>query len=291
MIETKISVIEPECKEETEEVHEYIPADHEIVTLDCLPVLAEEMGLVAAWTEEGTQPFELALVKVPYYDFNDIPQTGELVVHVAIAEKVLALFRHLFEIKFPIEKVDLAHRYDNDDDLIMRKNISTGYNPRCVADPDLSRKKRVSQHAKGRSIDINPLINPWVKVLLDGTVSTQPKEGREFCDRNVAEKGKITAEVVRIFVSLGFLWGGFWEDCQDFQHIEDREGNDARDPKGYDENGKSLSSPAPNKKDLLEKAWRNLRAGRYVGVLFPKELSAQESSKETLSFADRRIFN
>ncbi len=68
----------------------------------------------------------------------------------------------------------------------------------------------------GTAIDINPLINPWVR----GS-RVDPPQGAPYADRTVAHKGAIHNDdiVVRTFAAIGWGWGGYWPDSKDYQHF------------------------------------------------------------------------
>ena len=71
----------------------------------------------------------------------------------------------------------------------------------------------MSNHAFGIAIDINPLLNPYVKKN-----SVEP-EGASY---NPELSGTITedSDVVKIFKSYGWNWGGDWTRGKDYQHFE-----------------------------------------------------------------------
>ena len=140
---------------------------------------------------------EISSLSIDYIDYNGEKQTGTIEVNKNIAENVLGVFKDLYEIKFPINKIDKSYQRP-DEDIIM-DNITTGYNFRFVMGTD-----KLSKHAKGYAIDLNPKVNP-----------AKPSKISHVYDETI-EKGKITTEVINLFKKWGFKWGGeifgnFWD--------------------------------------------------------------------------------
>lgn len=154
----------------------------------------------------------LRLVKVRYIGFDDVSHEGELVVHEAIAEKVVSIFKTLYEARFPIERMVLIDDYNADDDLSMQANNTSAFNDRLV-----SGTNHPSNHAYGLAIDINPLVNPYVTKN-----GVSPVEGEPYTDRTLDAKGMIKAGDVcyNAFIENGFSWGGEWQNSKDYQHFD-----------------------------------------------------------------------
>ncbi len=155
---------------------------------------------------------DLSMLTISYIDFNDMPQTGKMVVNKDVADEVLDIFRELYVARFPIERINLVDEYNADDETSMRDNNTSAYNHRFI-----NGTTKLSNHAKGLAIDINPLVNPYVK----GTF-IQPETAGEYVDRTVAYKGIIEKNSVcyNAFVSRGWEWGGDWKSGKDYQHFE-----------------------------------------------------------------------
>jgi len=148
------------------------------------------------------------LLHLRYWSFDQRLHQGQLVVDESLADTVRAIFDELLDIRFLIAKMVPIIWYDWDDEKSMQDNNSSGFNFRPIAGTD-----RLSWHAYGRAIDINPLLNPYIK----GTV-VAPK-GAVY---NPSQPGTITenSAIVQIFKAYGWLWGGHWSDLKDFQHFE-----------------------------------------------------------------------
>jgi len=157
----------------------------------------------------------LRLVQVSHWDFGGQQQLGELVVHVDHAAPISGVFEKLFEAKFAIQQMELVDVYGADDDLSMAANNTSAYNCREVA----WRPGVWSNHAFGAAIDINPLVNPYVK-----GATVLPPGGASYVDRTTLGLGQIGAGdvVVEAFAAIGWTWGGDWVNSKDYQHFDYR---------------------------------------------------------------------
>ncbi len=155
---------------------------------------------------------DLALITMPHWNYDGDIQEGELVVSAAHAEDVAAAFGRLYDARFPIQRMEIVDVYGGDDNASMAANNTSAFNCREVA----WRPGVWSNHALGQAIDINPLVNPYVK---GDTIL--PPEGAAFADRSVEATGGIYPDdiVVRAFVDIGWGWGGDWSSAKDWQHF------------------------------------------------------------------------
>ena len=163
---------------------------------------------------------DLSYLTIPHYDFNYNITEGHLVVNKALAEEVLDIFAELFDIKYPIERMELVDKYGADDFESIEYNNTSAFNYRQSTSGG-----GLSRHALGRAIDINPQINPYVNSNGTGAHSN----AREYWSR---DKSKWTKEIARaayigkdsqiykIFMKYGWEWGGSWSSYRDYQHFE-----------------------------------------------------------------------
>lgn len=168
---------------------------------------------------------ELVMVKVPYWGFDNQVHSGSLIVHESLGQDVVAIFKELFAMRFPIRAMHPIPKHLRKVPQIY-ENLTGGFSCRAVTDqPGI-----MSQHSYGRALDINPLMNPYIKGCL-----IVPANGKKYVDRINPTKGKIipNSAVVAIFAKYGWDWGGNWNDAQDYQHFEKRANNQKRDPFGY----------------------------------------------------------
>ncbi len=159
---------------------------------------------------------ELRYIKVLHYDFNGEIQEGELIVNAGIADDAANVFRELYESCYPIEKIRLVDEYGADDNRSMADNNTSAFNFRTI---DGSRK--LSNHAQGFAIDINPLYNPYVRTK-NGAVQVLPENAAGYADRTAGHPYFIRQgdACYQIFAKYGFSWGGEWEHSKDYQHFE-----------------------------------------------------------------------
>ena len=160
---------------------------------------------------------ELRYVRVLYYGFDGLEHTGELVCNEAIANDLLDIFRQLYEARYPIESIRLIDDFEGDDERSMRAN-----NTSCFCYRKVNGTKRLSKHAQGLAIDINPLYNPCVRHLIDGRQRVEPTTARAYADRSRPFVHKIRRGDLchRLFLRHGFRWGGDWRNPKDYQHFE-----------------------------------------------------------------------
>ena len=164
---------------------------------------------------------ELRYLTVLHVDIEGHIRRGELVCHRAIAAELLEIFRTLYEVGYPIERMVLIDEYDADDERSMAANNSSAFNFRFI-----SGTTRPSSHSRGMAVDINPRYNPYV-VTRNGRTRIEPQAGRPYVDRTADFPYKIERDdrCCREFLRHGFVWGGDWRSCKDYQHFEKRPAN------------------------------------------------------------------
>ena len=178
------------------------------------------LGIVGLWLMTVCaygQQVQLDTLRVQYVDFQGKNQCGLLVCNKLIASDLKEIFEELYKAKYPIERIRPISEYGNDDERSMQANNTSCYCYRTVEG-----STKLSKHAQGLAIDINPLYNPCVKRKKDGTLLVQPATGKPYVDRNKKFKYKITRQDLcyRLFTEHGFRWGGAWRSLKDYQHFE-----------------------------------------------------------------------
>ena len=160
---------------------------------------------------------DLRHVRVLHWDYDKKIHAGELVCNKKIADKLVSIFRQLFEQRYPIERMVLPEEYDADDEKQMRAN-----NTSCFCYRPIAGSSKLSKHSLGLAIDINPLYNPYYKVFKDGTRFVQPATAKIYCNRKATFPYKIDHKDLcyRLFKANGFQWGGDWRSSKDYQHFE-----------------------------------------------------------------------
>ena len=159
----------------------------------------------------------LRYLRVLHWDYDEKIHLGEMVCNKLIADKLLTIFRQLYEVRYPIQRILLPDVYDADDETQMRAN-----NTSCFCFRAIAGSGRLSKHALGLAVDINTLYNPYVKKRKDGSLFVQPATATKYCNRNTPFPYKIDHQDLcyRLFRKQGFTWGGDWTSSKDYQHFE-----------------------------------------------------------------------
>ena len=150
---------------------------------------------------------QISLIEVDFWGYDGKKHRGQLLVNSELKDEIRNIFKELYQVKFPIEKIIPVCVYSWSDDLSMNDNNTSCFNYRKVKNSE-----HLSMHAYGRALDINPKNNPFIhnnrKEPVNGSYS--PKS-----------TGTITAnsKVVKIFKKYGWKWGGDWIHSKDYQHF------------------------------------------------------------------------
>ena len=157
----------------------------------------------------------LAYLRVPYWNFEGQPALGELIVAKSVAREVADAFAKIYlSRKFRIASMRLIDDFDGNDDKSMAANNTSAFNCRTV-----NKGKKLSEHAFGKAIDINPVQNPYVRGSL-----VAPPAGKAFdsaSERNPPSQGVIVKGdiVTESFAAISWKWGGEWKSSKDYQHF------------------------------------------------------------------------
>lgn len=172
------------------------------------------MAVCASAQPEGVV---LDTLTVQHVDFQGKTQQGVIICNQAIAQDLREIFAELYKAKYPIERIRPISEYGDDDERSMQAN-----NTSCYCYRPIEGSTKLSNHALGRAIDVNPLYNPCVRRKKDGTLLIQPATGKPYVNRNKSFKYKITTSDLcyRLFTQHGFRWGGSWRSLKDYQHFE-----------------------------------------------------------------------
>ncbi len=151
----------------------------------------------------------LRLVNVEYYSLDGRLHRGQLLLHKDAVRDVREIFDSLKAWKFPVAKAIPISKYGWSDEASMKDNNTSSFCYRAVAGT-----KRLSRHAYGKAVDINPFFNPVVHT--SGRIS--PKGARY----RPGYPGTFDAAhpAVREFLKRGWRWGGSWKDMHDNHHFD-----------------------------------------------------------------------
>lgn len=159
---------------------------------------------------------ELRYLRVLHIGFDGETHIGELIVNQAIANDIVEIMSELYKQEYPIEKMVLIDEYGADDESSMSDNNTSAFNYREIAG-----SSKLSRHALGLAIDINPRYNPYVKEK-NGELFVSPANGAAYADRSQEFSYRIAEGdlCLRLFREHGFTWGGSWNSVKDYQHFE-----------------------------------------------------------------------
>lgn len=151
----------------------------------------------------------LCLLEVCYFSFDGKLHQGQLVVHKKLRRDLLDIFTLIRNTGFKVARVIPMVKYGWSDDLSMADNNTSAFNYRFVAGT-----QRLSLHAAGQAVDINPFRNP---VFYKDGVSAPP--GASY---DLTADGTLYGEspIVQAFQSKGWRWGGNFESVRDYHHFE-----------------------------------------------------------------------
>jgi peptidoglycan LD-endopeptidase CwlK len=151
-----------------------------------------------------------ALITVKYYSFDNKIHQGQIIVDKRLENDMKKIFKAILDSKFPVASVIPISdpRFSWDDDKSMAANNTSGFNYRSVTG-----KQKLSNHAYGFAVDINPKLNPFIRdkeIIPPGASYNTKIPGTLSNDHPVVKK----------FKELGWTWGGNWKSVKDYQHFE-----------------------------------------------------------------------
>lgn len=165
---------------------------------------------------------DLRYLKLLHYNFDHEIQVGELIVNVAIADDICAIFQTLFENEYEIYSMYLIDDFwtgdgGSSDTASIDVNNTSAFCYRTVTGGS-----SLSNHAYGFAIDINPQQNPYVSYS-SGSPYWYHSNANDYIDRTTGYEHMITHDDLcyQLFtVQYGFEWGGDWSNPKDYQHFE-----------------------------------------------------------------------
>jgi hypothetical protein len=170
-----------------------------------------------SYKEDCNIPIEdLRYLKLLHYDINSDIRIGEMVCSRLIASDLVQIFKALYDEQYPIEKMILIDAYNADDEASMQDNNTSAFNFRQIVGGG-----KLSKHAAGLAVDINPLYNPYIRIS-GGQMYVAPCNASPYVDRTLHFPYKIIKNDIcyQLFMKYGFQWGGDWKTIKDYQHFE-----------------------------------------------------------------------
>lgn len=151
---------------------------------------------------------QLFLLNVEYFSFDNKLHRGQVIINKKAVKDIQEIFNFIKVSKFPIGKVIPIVKYNWSDEASMLDNNTSAFNYRLV-----DGNKVLSLHAYGLAIDINPMLNPFIK---------EGERTPASAKYEVKFAGTISgnSDLVKEFRKRGWMWGGLWQSGKDYQHFE-----------------------------------------------------------------------
>jgi hypothetical protein len=156
-------------------------------------------------------PSGLRRVKLPYYDWAGVPQTGDIVLRTSAVDDMQRVFKKAFASRFPIRRMRLVDVYRGSDVSSMAADNTSAFNCRKVT----GNPYRLSQHSYGHAIDINTYENPYVTASRVYPSGSQAYLNRRNVRKGMIVTGGVIAKAMRV---EGWPWGARWSH-PDYQHF------------------------------------------------------------------------
>lgn len=162
---------------------------------------------------------DLRWVRVAFWGFDDRRHTGELLVNADGADGLVQVFSQLYAARFPVEEMRITRAEELD-----APPTGDGNNTSAFTCRPIEGTTTWSEHAKGRAIDVNPFLNPYIKPPNAAGIPGDmliPELAAAYLDRSRQAPGLIHAgdAVVQAFASIGWQWGGNWQRSKDYMHF------------------------------------------------------------------------
>ncbi len=143
---------------------------------------------------------DLRRVEVNHYGFDGKVHRGVLVVRRDVARDIAEIFSELFVAKYPIRRIRPVEEYDGDNAASLAADNTAAYN--CRRPDQINAPVTKSPHANGRSVDINPVENPWMDLRCD---CWKPSDayGAKRTGPGVITEGSLPW---RLFIERGWIW-------------------------------------------------------------------------------------
>ena len=165
----------------------------------------------------GTE--DLRYLKLTYHGFDGKPYMGELIVHRDAAKSTVKVFEELYTIGYPIRQMRLVSDFKGKDWHSIEADNTSALNCRYATG-----RKKWSNHAYGKAIDINPIENPYISRTghIAHKASLKFAKRKHNPKRGIKDKALITKhdKAYNIFIKNGWSWGGEWSGIKDYQHFD-----------------------------------------------------------------------
>lgn len=233
--ETNEDAISEEVGEDSKESESSLIGSSLGVSQEIPAEIREEMiGITAPENMSSFDFSNYSYLSIPYHNFDGEDSVGHMIVNADLADEILSIFQELYEINYPIEKMELLDEYkdsiepvtkpvDNlfDEKLSRMNKVALADNNTFDYAFFLTGNNELGYHAKGDAIDLNPRINPAKEKKII------PSNGAQYFDRDTTYEDEVVERamirkgdsVYNIFKKYGWKWGGDWESTPYYHHF------------------------------------------------------------------------
>ena len=155
---------------------------------------------------------QLRRVDVPYVNFQGGMGRGHLIVRADAAASTARIFTRLFEMRFPIRRMQGVEAYGGDVYKSLKADNTSAYN--CRRAGQINAPFAQSPHANGRAIDINPVENPWKDPRCRCWSPTGKHAARTEGPGKILNKDPVW----QLFDNEGWIWQNI--DVPDYMHFD-----------------------------------------------------------------------
>lgn len=165
---------------------------------------------------------DLVYIKLNHYNFNNEIVLGEIIVNKLIKDDTINIFKELFENKYQINSIKLIDDFWVNDGVTSDENSIKHNNSSAFCYREVPRTNRLSNHALGLAIDINPRQNPYIMFVDDKPDYTMfDEEEIHYVENREGEHAINHNDLCyKVFTKYGFEWGGDWKKPIDYQHFQ-----------------------------------------------------------------------
>ena len=165
---------------------------------------------------------DLRYLKMLHVNFDGDYQVGEMIVNKSVSDEVLGIFKSLFSDGYQIYSMYLIDNFWEKNAGTADWNSIEANNTSCFCYRAATGGSKLSKHALGRAIDINPQQNPYV-TFKDGKAQYSHKNAADYATNRSSKKAHVITtsdKAYKLFNKKGWTWGGSWSSPKDYQHFQ-----------------------------------------------------------------------
>ncbi len=165
---------------------------------------------------------QLRYLKFVHYNYYHELQIGEMIVNKKIGKIALNIFKKMLRNGYEIKSAYLIDNYWKKGGAQAADKASCiAGNTSCFCYRATVKGTKISKHATGMAIDLNPIENPYL-TKKNGKWFCSYKNGKPYVNRKKHRKHMISHKdkAFKLFKKYGFKWGGDWHSVKDYQHFE-----------------------------------------------------------------------